>query len=243
MTKASSYLRDLTQNEINDLQKKYEKHLRRTRGGFLENPVKERLLRITNWEEDVSNDAIYQYFYDVREHTKTAIGEMQLLCDVLNEEQLQMIFGTKQDKPLAEPLYPIVEVLSSLIPTRIQTDDTRDQINMLKREIRIRTEGIAKGKYTKDNVKEEQRILEQQKVMLKKQEFLLEDQEVTLKEQEWRKLIFEDITIRFLQWYYDSGIFKTDIHRRIIIDTMDVISIMSSGKKLYLRERLRQFSS
>jgi len=50
------------------------------------------------------------------------------------------------------------------------------------------------------------------------------------KEREWRKLILEDLVVRGLSWYYTSGVFKTDLHRRLIKDTIDTLQIISSGK-------------
>ena len=50
------------------------------------------------------------------------------------------------------------------------------------------------------------------------------------KEREWRKLVLEDLVVRGLLWYYNSGVFQTDIHRRLIKDAMDTLQITSSGK-------------
>jgi len=55
------------------------------------------------------------------------------------------------------------------------------------------------------------------------------------KEQLWRKLVLEDLVIKALTWYDESGIFETDSHQRLLIDTMDAISIMSSGEKRIVR--------
>jgi len=112
------YLRELTEKEIKDLRAKYKKHVKSTRDGFLNTRIKQMFLHITNWESKISDREIYDYFYEIRERTKSAIIDMQILCDVLSEKQLQTIFGTKEYKPKAEDLYPIMEVLNSLITER-----------------------------------------------------------------------------------------------------------------------------
>src|SRR5256885_1102321 len=135
MTKSSGYTRDLTHNEIKHLNLKYEKLMKRTRGGFLSREVKERLLHITNWEVGITSDEIYKYFYEIREHVKTAIGEFQLLCDVLTEKELRIIFGTKEQRSQAEDTYPITLLLSSLLPSMLSADILRESLNQSKRSI------------------------------------------------------------------------------------------------------------
>lgn len=55
------------------------------------------------------------------------------------------------------------------------------------------------------------------------------------KDQLWRKLVLEDLVLKALSWYDESGIFETDSHSRLLVDTMDAISIMSSGEKRVIR--------
>ena len=174
------YLRDLTEKEIEDLKAKYKKHVKATRDGFLNTRIKRMFLHITNWESKISDREIYDYFYEIRERTKSAIMDMQILCDVLSEKQLQTIFGTKEYKPKAEDLYPIMEVLNSLITER----------------------------YYKGSKKKLEKIQ---------------------KEREWRKLILEDVNVRGLLWYYNSGILQTSLNRRLIHDSMETLQILSSG--------------
>ena len=188
MTKSSGYTRDSTQKEIKELQVKHSPHMQRTRGGFLSKSVKERLLHITNWSEGTSNYDLHQYFYEIREHAKSALGDMHLLCDTLTELQLEQIFGTKEifdiksDRVFTLAQYPISNLLEAIIP---------------------RIDYRRRGKET-----EEER-----------------------KEKEWRKLFLEEIVIMCLDWYLRSGLVKTDSHKRILIDTMDAIAILSSGNK------------
>ena len=53
--------------------------------------------------------------------------------------------------------------------------------------------------------------------------------ELIKQEREWRKLVLEEVVARGLLWYQQSGIFKTDLHQRLIKDTMDTLQIASSG--------------
>jgi len=175
------YTRELTENEIKKLKITYESHIKATRDGFLNTKIKQRLLHISNWSDSPSDREIYDFFYEIRERTKTAILDMQLLCDVLSENQLQTIFGTKRYRPKAEDLYPISELLVALT-----------SVNPVR--------GSSKKK------------------------------EQLKKEREWRKLVLEELVVKGLSWYYSSGVFKTDLHRRLIQDTIDTLQIISSGK-------------
>ena len=45
------------------------------------------------------------------------------------------------------------------------------------------------------------------------------------------------MVVEGLDWYFNSGIFKTDIHKRMLIDTMDAVTVMSTGDKGIIRNR------
>lgn len=235
MANSSDYTRTLTRNQIKDLQEKYEPVLKRSRGGFLEIPVKEKLLHITNWEKTVTSREVSQYFYEIREHAKTALNDLGLLCDVLNEEQLQLIFGKNSLPSSSKSEYPISNVLSTLIPERLQINDLEKRLWALDEEIQFREKRIQNDQVNKDNWDTEIKMLEEQKKILLKMKKELETAKNTLESQQWRKTILEDITIRCLTWYFNSGIFQTDSHKRIMSDVVDIISIMSSGKKPHTR--------
>lgn len=96
------YQRKLSKPEIKDLQERHAIHMKRSRGGFLERPVKQRLLHATNWEEETGDIEISKYFYEIREHAKTAFGELLLLCDVLTEKQIKEIFQFKAEGELED---------------------------------------------------------------------------------------------------------------------------------------------
>jgi len=114
MTKSSDYTQELSKNQIKDLQSRFVPYLKRSkRSGFLPTETKKRLLHLTNWEKDTSNQEIYQFFSDVREHALSGMMDLQLLCRTLNEKELKRIFGTK---PTASDDYPITKVLLFLLP-------------------------------------------------------------------------------------------------------------------------------
>lgn len=104
MVESSNYLRDLSKNEIAGLQTKYDIHMKRTKSGFLERPVKEKLLRKKRWSEYTQDDEVYDFFYKIREHAKTALGDLMLLCDVLTDSQLREIFEFKTEGELKKQL-------------------------------------------------------------------------------------------------------------------------------------------
>lgn len=183
MVKSSDYTRELTAKEIKLLQGKYNNHLNRTRKGFLERPMVERLLHITNWKRDTTDQDIYQYFYEIREHVKTALVDLQLICETLHEDQLQEIFGKNDATSIT---YPITNVLKSLIPYPLLFG--------------------SKAKEVMKKIEEKQ---------------------------QWRKYILEDVTIESLLWYFHSGIFKTELERNLIFDTIDAIQVRGTGKRQY----------
>lgn len=181
MAKTSDYTRDLSKKEIKDLQAKYTPYLKRSqRSGFLPTETKKRLLHLTNWKQDTSNQEIYQFFSNIREHTLSGMMDLQLLCSTLNEKELERIFGTK---PTAQDEYPITKVLSSLLPE--------------SRTFRMKPKELEK----------------------------------LLKDQEWRKVILNELVLEALYWYYNSRIFKTNTHSRLLAETIDAISWIANGDK------------
>lgn len=104
MVDSSKYLRDISKKEIAELQAKFDIHMKRTKSGFLERPVKERLLHKKRLEEYTKDDEVYDFYYKIREHTKTAFGDFMLLCDVLTENQLQEIFEFKLEGELKKKI-------------------------------------------------------------------------------------------------------------------------------------------
>jgi len=190
MVKSSDYTQDLSKQEIKDLQEKYIPFLKRSvRSGCIPTEMKKRLLHKTNWKGE-SNQEIYQFFSDIRDHALTGLMDLQLLCDTLNEKELRRIFGTK---PMATADYPITKVLLALLPTK--TTHHHPKVNAKLKE-----------KFKKLS-----------------------------EEQEWRKFILHEIVIESLDWYTNSGIIKTDVLRRLFIDTMDALTVLGSGDKGIVR--------
>jgi hypothetical protein len=86
---SSTYIRKLTKNEISSLQRRYEHHYNRTRQGFLSRKVIEILLRKRHFQRSENKS---QFFYDIREHAKSAFGDFMLLIETLDDSQLKEIF-------------------------------------------------------------------------------------------------------------------------------------------------------
>lgn len=102
--KIREYLRKLSKKEIEELQLKYEIHIKRSRGGFLERPIKEKLLRYKKLDQYATTDDISKDFWEIREHAKTAIGDLLLLTDTLTESQLKEILLTQPPKDIMDSL-------------------------------------------------------------------------------------------------------------------------------------------
>jgi len=123
LPKYRAYTRDLDKKQIETLKSKYKEHAKVSREGFLNPSKKERLLHITRGRDE-SNREISDFFYEIRERAKSAITDMQLLCDTLNEDQLEQIFGAREsfthEKQVMVGNYLIVNLLKSLIPYSFQ---------------------------------------------------------------------------------------------------------------------------
>ena len=122
MVKSSDYTRDLKSDEIKRLQAKYDAYLKRSkRSGFLPTETKKRLLRLTKWAKDTSNQEIYQFFSDIREHALSGLKDFQLLCETLNEKELEKVFTKEESyvfekKKIKNIRYPITELIKLLLP-------------------------------------------------------------------------------------------------------------------------------
>lgn len=234
-SKIREYLRIISTQDKPNLNKLYKTRKNTRRNGFLTLDHVERLTGNKRWERDTSNDDISKYFSEIREKAYAAFLDFEILCSVLTESQLEKIF-TKSDKDV----YPISEVLSSLLPIKSSAYILRESINQLKNT--IESAKIDRETF-KNNPNEVERltnwIKHHESELIKKQRELPK-QEKKLKEQEWRKFILEDVALQVLKWYLSSGIFKTDSHQRMILDMMDAITIMSSGKKMNFRRDLEQ---
>lgn len=123
MRKSSKYTLDWDKKKIKQLQGQFAPYVTRTRAGFLPTEAKKRLLYLTHWKEGTTDQEVYQFFYDIRERSLAAMKDFQLLCQRLNEEQLEMIFARKDvfsiidsKKKITSTTYPITELMKSLIP-------------------------------------------------------------------------------------------------------------------------------
>jgi hypothetical protein len=52
-------------------------------------------------------------------------------------------------------------------------------------------------------------------------------------EEKWRTELLEEIVCNGLEWYLARGVFTTRSHQRLIYETLDAITVMSSGRKIY----------
>ncbi len=230
MSESRQYLRELNEIERKWLKTYYESHLYKK--GFLSQNQKKRLLGIKRKERGTPDS---DFWYKIKHHVQNSILDLKMISDVASEKQLQEIFGEKISMPKSEDAYPIMLVLSSLLPSMLSEEILKESIRQTRGSIASAKIDQSRNKDRPDEVKRLGEWIEANEPRLKQQEKELNSQIENLEEQKWRKYILEDLAVRVLQWYLASGIFQTDSHRRVIIDALDAITIMSSGKKMKLR--------
>jgi len=112
--KYSMYLRELKKNDLKSLNREYKEFIHPRNSGVLTTLDKKKLLRLKNWEQETNEDDLSNFFFDIRAKAKSAMKDFELLCDVLTEEQLEMIFGKiKNDE---KSLFS--ELLAKLLPVK-----------------------------------------------------------------------------------------------------------------------------
>jgi hypothetical protein len=231
MSESRLYTRELNDTERKWLKTYYEQHLHRK--GFLTAKQKKRLLGLKRRERGTPDS---DFWYKLKHRVQNVVVDLKLICDVASERQLQEMFGEKirmHEKTL--DVYPMALVLISLLPSMLSADILKENVSQTRKSLESARIDLERNRNRPDEVKRLEEWIKASELSLKQQEKELQPQLDKLKEQEWRKYILEDVAVNVLQWYLASGIFQTDSHRRMIIDTLDAISIMSSGKKMNLR--------
>ena len=112
MGKNSKYLRDLTRKQIENINTKFVKYGKTKRNGFLTFSQKEILLRKKNLNQNRIENTNSDNFSQIRAKTASAMVDFQLLFDMLSENQLETIFGKKDETTPRNPdliysTYPI----------------------------------------------------------------------------------------------------------------------------------------
>lgn len=179
--KYRQYSRDIKTKELDDLRKKYQKHLKSSKGGFLSAGQRKRLLGFKKREMGTSDS---DFWWRIKNSVKDSLIDMRLICDIASEEELKEIFGSKS---MATEDYPLVKFFLSFLPQ-----------SYLRRD---------KG-------------------------YVIEIEE----EKQWRKAVLDELIVDSLDWYVNSGLIKTDLQLRLIIDTMDTITVVSTGEKGIMRK-------
>ena len=96
--KYRAYLRELNKKEIKSLDSEYKEFVKPRNSGFLTTKDKELFLHERKWEEETTEQNVYDFFSNIREKTESAMKDFELLCDVLTEKQLEIIFGKTKDR-------------------------------------------------------------------------------------------------------------------------------------------------
>ncbi len=211
MAKSSEYTRELSEKQIKTLQARYKGYIKRTRRGFLSTSEKEKLLKIRKWQE--SDAEISQFFYEVRESAKTAFTDFVLLCDTLNEKEIESIFSNNYSKT--------------------ELSKMPDSMNFELMEQYYRSHPIFKDviRY----ILQDRSVVSLSNVKsAKKLELFLDDS--------WQAYLAHDLIRICLQFFREHGFISTKAHERLAEEVEDMINVeVSRGIKLKRHERTKGF--
>lgn len=211
MTKSSKYTRELNEKEIKTLQTRYKGYLKRTRRGFLSTSEREKLLKIKKWHE--SDGEIYQFFYDIRERAKTAFADLILLCDTLNEKEIENIFSNNY--------------------SNTELKKMPDGMSFELMEQYYRSYSVFKDviRY----VLQDRSTIKLSNIKLKKDFELFDDDS-------WQAFLAHDLIRICLQFYKEHGFITTKAHERLTEEVEDMINVeVSRGINLKRHERTKGF--
>lgn len=83
------YRRELSPNELKSVRLKYHQYIENARGGFLTKNQKLRLLKLKHGEEGTTEA---DFWYRLKQSAKGAIADLQMICDIADDEQIKEIF-------------------------------------------------------------------------------------------------------------------------------------------------------
>ena len=115
------YRRKLTREEHKNIVRKYKNH-RDAKGGIFVSRTRRRLLGIKDEKSGLFREDTPDFWLDVRNNVKTALTDLQLICEVANQNQLEEMFqlvpySIRKEDPTKASL---ADVLGVLCKTLIQ---------------------------------------------------------------------------------------------------------------------------
>jgi len=111
----ADYRRKLSQEEHRNIVRKYKKH-RDANGGIFVSRTRRRLLGIKDEKSGLFREDTPDFWLDVRSNVKTALTDLQLICEVANQDQLKEMFSVipyslRQNDPTKASLSNVIEAL------------------------------------------------------------------------------------------------------------------------------------
>lgn len=204
MVDSSRYLRDLAKSDLAELRLKYALHMKRTKSGFLEKPVKERLLGNKRWEEYSNDDDVYDFFYKIREHARTALGDFMLISDILSESQLKDIFCTEVQKEELDKVG--------------HNPDHRPLNRLLQSNPRI--ENILRG------------ILKDSKIVSPTDEKEWKNRQLSEQSDAWKFFFAQEIVRICFDFFKNNDFITSKAHERVLDEVRDMLD--SESKNIFV---------
>lgn len=135
----ANYRRKLSKEDHKNIVRKYKKH-RDANGGIFVSRTRRRLLGIKDEKSGLFREDTSDFWLDVRSNVKTALTDLQLICEVANQDQLKEMFSvipysSRQSDPTKASLANVIEaLLYTLIQYKRDKDGLKpifDQKNIL----------------------------------------------------------------------------------------------------------------
>ena len=111
----ADYRRKLSIEDHKNIVRKYKKH-RDANGGIFVSRTRRRLLGIKDEKSGLFREDTSDFWLDVRNNVKTALTDLQLICEVANQDQLKEMFSVipysvRKSDPTKASLANVIETL------------------------------------------------------------------------------------------------------------------------------------
>ena len=111
----ADYRRKLSKEDHKNIVRKYKKH-RDASGGIFVSRTRRRLLGIKDEKSGLFREDTSDFWLDVRSNVKTALTDLQLICEVANQDQLKEMFSvipcsSRKSDPTKASLSNVIETL------------------------------------------------------------------------------------------------------------------------------------
>jgi len=111
----ADYRRKLSKEDHKNIVRKYKQH-RDANGGIFVSRTRRRLLGIKDEKSGLFREDTSDFWLDVRSNVKTALTDLQLICEVANQDQLKEMFSVipyslRKSEPTKASLANVIEAL------------------------------------------------------------------------------------------------------------------------------------